>query len=100
MLFAGFEDGNCRAWDILSPNSAPFTTLHEHADKVTSLSLNCTGTAICTGSIDTTIKVMMCAYKTSRMLIECRFGRENNDEPDFVFVACTCDCSRGNILTI
>ena len=58
LLFAGYDDNNCYAWDTLGNGSIEaFPLLQPHENRVSCLGVNKTGTALCTGSWDTTLKV-------------------------------------------
>jgi WD40 repeat protein len=58
-MFVGYTDTVVKAWDTTSTAHAnPAFTLSEHTGNVTSVGLNSTGNALCTGSADRTIKVV------------------------------------------
>lgn len=58
LLFGGYEDFNTYVWDTLSDaDQCAFTMPSPHENRVSCLGVNDKGTALCTGSWDTTLKV-------------------------------------------
>ena len=57
LLFAGYDDYNCMAWDTLGNNSKSVFTLSGHENRVSCLGVSPDGAALCTGSWDTLLKV-------------------------------------------
>lgn len=57
LLFAGYDDYNCLAWDTLSEGKAPAYPLAGHESRVSCLGVNPKGEALCTGSWDSLLKV-------------------------------------------
>ena len=68
-MFVGYTDTGVKAWDTVSTSSIPIFTLSEHTGNVTSLGLNQTGNALCTGSADRTIKVFIYLFIPSFLLL-------------------------------
>lgn len=57
-MFVGYTDTGVKAWDTTSTTHAPPAfILSEHTGNVTTVGLNSTGNALCTGSADRTIKI-------------------------------------------
>jgi len=57
-LFAGYDDFNAYAWDILSDGDTPaFQLPSPHENKISCLGVNPSGEALCTGSWDTMLKI-------------------------------------------
>lgn len=54
LLFAGYDDYNCHAWDVLKSDNIQ---LAAHENRVSCLGVSCTGEALATGSWDTLLKV-------------------------------------------
>ncbi|MES1923321.1 G protein subunit beta [Bonamia ostreae] len=54
-LFAGYDDYNVYAWDVLSGEPAMTTTAHEN--RVSCIDINRDGLALATGSWDTFVKI-------------------------------------------
>ena len=54
-MFAGYDDGQCIGWDTLLRR--PTLQLTGHENRVTSLGVSPDGTAVCTGSWDTVLRV-------------------------------------------
>jgi len=57
LLFAGYDDYNCLAWDVLGSNSKHVHQLQGHENRVSCLGVAPSGTALGTGSWDTTLKI-------------------------------------------
>lgn len=58
LLFGGYDDMNCYAWDTLVEGSPqPVYTLMAHANRVSCVGVNRTGQAVATGSWDTDLMV-------------------------------------------
>eukprot|EP00052_Salpingoeca_macrocollata_P000717 m.21934 g.21934 ORF g.21934 m.21934 type:complete len:348 (+) comp10805_c0_seq2:79-1122(+) len=57
LLFAGYDDYNCHAWDTLRGEHV--YTLAGHANKVSCLGVSPDGSALCTGSWDTSLKIWL-----------------------------------------
>jgi guanine nucleotide-binding protein G(I)/G(S)/G(T) subunit beta-1 len=57
LLFAGYEDYNCYAWDTLGSTSKQAFQLQGHENRVSCLSVSPDGGSICTGSWDTTLRI-------------------------------------------
>lgn len=57
LLFAGYEDYNCQAWDALGSNSKQVFQLQGHENRVSCLGVSPDGDALCTGSWDTTLRI-------------------------------------------
>lgn len=55
ILFAGYDDFNCSAWDTL--RSERITVLSAHQDRVSCLGVSSDGYALCTGSWDGNLKI-------------------------------------------
>jgi len=55
IVFAGYDDFNCVAWDVLRGEHA--ATLAGHDNRVSCLGVSADGMALCTGSWDTVLKV-------------------------------------------
>jgi guanine nucleotide-binding protein G(I)/G(S)/G(T) subunit beta-1 len=55
IVFAGYDDFNCVAWDVLRSEHA--ATLAGHDNRVSCLGVSADGMALCTGSWDTVLKV-------------------------------------------
>lgn len=55
IVFAGYDDFNCVAWDVLRAEHA--ATLAGHDNRVSCLGVSNDGMALCTGSWDTVLKV-------------------------------------------
>jgi WD40 repeat protein len=56
-LFAGYDDFNCNVWDTLKGERV--FTLQGHDNRVSCLGVSSDGMALCTGSWDSLLKVMM-----------------------------------------
>lgn len=56
LLFAGYDDFNCNVWDTLRGERVG--VLMGHDNRVSCLGVSSDGMAMCTGSWDTTLKVM------------------------------------------
>ena len=54
-MFAGYDNNNCFAWDTLKAERAG--VLQNHQGRVSCLGVSADGTALCTGSWDTTIQI-------------------------------------------
>jgi guanine nucleotide-binding protein G(I)/G(S)/G(T) subunit beta-1 len=58
LMFGGYDDFNTHVWDTLSDSSQVAYTLQTpHENRVSCLSVNGMGDALCTGSWDTNLKV-------------------------------------------
>lgn len=58
ILFAGYDDYNCNAWDVLgAEDDLPVFLLNGHENRVSCLGVNKKGEALCTGSWDTLLKI-------------------------------------------
>ncbi len=57
LLFAGYEDYNCQAWDTLGSTNKQVYQLQGHENRVSCLGVSPDGDALCTGSWDTTLKI-------------------------------------------
>lgn len=59
LLFAGYDDGNCHAWDTLGTGDSPAFQLQHSTDKkkISSIGVSPTGDAVCTASWDMMIKI-------------------------------------------
>lgn len=57
LLFAGYDDYNCYVWDTLSGKSQSVWQIQGHENRVSCVGVNKTGTAFCTGSWDTFLKI-------------------------------------------
>lgn len=55
-LFAGYDDFNCHVWDTLKGERV--NTLQSHTNRVSCLGVSSDGQALCTGSWDSTLKVI------------------------------------------
>ncbi|KAK9462378.1 WD40-repeat-containing domain protein [Lipomyces oligophaga] len=55
LLFAGYEDNECRVWDVLRGEKIGSLTNHE--SRISCLGVSNDGLSLCTGSWDTTLKV-------------------------------------------
>ncbi|KAJ3514249.1 hypothetical protein NLJ89_g2481 [Agrocybe chaxingu] len=55
VLFGGYDDWTCNAWDTLKGDRVGVLTGHEN--RVSSLGISADGMALCTGSWDSTLKV-------------------------------------------
>ena len=55
ILFAGYDDYNCYAWDTISGNLV--NELGGHGGRVSTLGVTEDGRALCTGSWDTVLRV-------------------------------------------
>lgn len=55
ILFAGYNDYTVNAWDTLK--CTRISVLYGHENRVSSLKMSPDGTALCTGSWDTTLRV-------------------------------------------
>jgi WD40 repeat protein len=56
-LFAGYESNVCYGWNTVGDCNRPAVTVSGHTAKITALSFNSTGEALCTASVDSTLKV-------------------------------------------
>lgn len=56
LLFAGYDDFKCCAWDT-SSTEVPKYELASHENRVSCLGVSPDGTALCTGSWDTLLKI-------------------------------------------
>lgn len=54
-LFAGYDDFNCRVWDTLKSDLE--WSLESHDNRVSCLGVNSDGTALCTGSWDSMLRI-------------------------------------------
>uniref|UniRef100_A0A6B2L8X0 Uncharacterized protein n=1 Tax=Arcella intermedia TaxID=1963864 RepID=A0A6B2L8X0_9EUKA len=54
-LFAGYDDNKCHVWDTLSGEVV--WTLEGHSNRISCLGVNTAGTALCTGSWDSSLKI-------------------------------------------
>jgi guanine nucleotide-binding protein G(I)/G(S)/G(T) subunit beta-1 len=71
LLFAGYDDYACYAWDTLyeqpadndEDGSKEVFTMSTHDNRVSCLGVNSTGEALCTGSWDTYLKVRGCSVR-------------------------------------
>lgn len=57
LLFAGYDDYNCTAWDILGSTSKGQFVLSGHENRVSCVGVTPNGDALCTGSWDTSLRV-------------------------------------------
>lgn len=57
LLFAGYDDYNCMAWDTLGSSCKSQFTLSGHENRVSCVGVSPNGDALCTGSWDTLLKV-------------------------------------------
>lgn len=57
LLFAGYDDYNCLAWDVLGSTEKPQYSLQGHENRVSCVGVAPDGDAICTGSWDNLLKV-------------------------------------------
>eukprot|EP00050_Salpingoeca_kvevrii_P013565 m.29492 g.29492 ORF g.29492 m.29492 type:complete len:343 (+) comp5100_c0_seq1:227-1255(+) len=57
VLFAGYDDFNCNAWDTLLGNRVGVLAQHEH--RVSCLGVSPDGLALCTGSWDSFLKIWL-----------------------------------------
>lgn len=59
LMFGGYDDFNCYAWDTLADSAAaaPYALPTPHENRVSCLGMNARGDALCTGSWDTNLKV-------------------------------------------
>jgi guanine nucleotide-binding protein G(I)/G(S)/G(T) subunit beta-1 len=57
LLFAGYDDYNCNAWDLLGSNEKQAFQLQGHENRVSCLGISPEGDCLCTGSWDTTLKI-------------------------------------------
>eukprot|EP00814_Leptocylindrus_danicus_P016987 CAMPEP_0116024294 /NCGR_PEP_ID=MMETSP0321-20121206/12221_1 /TAXON_ID=163516 /ORGANISM="Leptocylindrus danicus var. danicus, Strain B650" /LENGTH=353 /DNA_ID=CAMNT_0003495977 /DNA_START=259 /DNA_END=1320 /DNA_ORIENTATION=+ len=58
LLFAGYDDFNAYAWDTLGDGEThAFQLPNPHENKISCLGVNPSGTALCTGSWDTLLKI-------------------------------------------
>ena len=55
LLLAGYDDFNCNVWDTLKGERVG--VLSQHENRVSCLGVSSDGTALCTGSWDSTLKV-------------------------------------------
>lgn len=55
LMFAGYDNNNCIAWDTLKAERAG--VLSNHQGRVSCLGVSADGTALCTGSWDATLQV-------------------------------------------
>lgn len=56
-LFAGYDDFNCNVWDTLKGDKVG--TLQGHENRVSCLGVSSDGMALCTGSWDSELKVIV-----------------------------------------
>ncbi len=57
-LFAGYEDYQCRAWDIFAgKGQGPLCAFGGHENRISSIAVNPAGDAILSGSWDTFLRV-------------------------------------------
>jgi guanine nucleotide-binding protein G(I)/G(S)/G(T) subunit beta-1 len=56
-LFAGYDDFNCNVWDTLKGER--LFTLQGHDNRVSCLGVSSDGMALCTGSWDSLLKVLL-----------------------------------------
>ncbi len=73
LLFAGYSDYTVNVWDSLKCHR--ISILYGHDNRVASLKVSPDGTAFCTGSWDTTLRV--CIYKLSPIYITFSFLTKN-----------------------
>ena len=57
LLFSGYDEYNCYAWDMLGSQDKSVYQLPGHENRVSCLGTAPSGDALCTGSWDTTLKV-------------------------------------------
>ena len=57
ILFAGYDNSDCIAWDMLYWNKNGTTRLGAHENKVSCLEVDPSGAALCTGSWDALLRV-------------------------------------------
>ena len=57
LLFAGYDDYNCNAWDVLGSNQKQVHQLQGHENRVSCLGVSPDGDCLATGSWDTTLKI-------------------------------------------
>jgi len=57
LLFAGYDDYNCLAWDMLGSTDKQVYQLQGHENRVSCVGVSPDGEAVCTGSWDTFLKV-------------------------------------------
>ncbi|MDA7464593.1 WD40 repeat domain-containing protein [Candidatus Poseidonia alphae] len=57
LLFAGYDDYNCNAWDLLGSTDRQAFQLQGHDNRVSCLGVSPDGDSICTGSWDTTLRI-------------------------------------------
>ena len=57
LLFAGYDDYNCNAWDVLGSQEKQVFQLQGHENRVSCLGVSPDGDSICTGSWDTTLRI-------------------------------------------
>lgn len=56
LLFAGYDDYNCYAWDVLDSTDSVYQ-ISKHNNRVSCLGVTQSGQALCTGSWDTTLMI-------------------------------------------
>lgn len=57
LLFAGYDDYNCLAWDVLGSTEKQQYQLQGHENRVSCIGVAPDGEALCTGSWDTLLKI-------------------------------------------
>lgn len=57
LLFAGYDDYNCNAWDIFGSTEKQVFQLQGHENRVSCLGVSPDGDSVCTGSWDTTLRI-------------------------------------------
>lgn len=56
LIFAGYDDKSCKVWDVTN-GKVPVWVLQGHETRVSCVGVNKTGTAVATGSWDTTLRI-------------------------------------------
>jgi guanine nucleotide-binding protein G(I)/G(S)/G(T) subunit beta-1 len=56
-IFGGYDDYNCYKWDTLGASGKPSQQLMGHENRVSCVSVNPVGNALCTGSWDATLRI-------------------------------------------
>lgn len=57
LMFGGYDNFNCYAWDTLADSQSPQMLPTPHENRVSCLGVNAKGDALCTGSWDTNLKI-------------------------------------------
>ena len=68
LLFAGYDDFNCNVWDTLKGERVGVLAAHEN--RVSCLGVSSDGMAMCTGSWDSMLKVLLIKFRCGLNMLD------------------------------